>query len=90
MIKGQAEKACYITYNKLQKSVIKTFFLVEAKRKFLFSSIFVFFVFLVIVLRTLFYFNCFTSRGRIFSHVRPFYERAVSDLDRSMHRSLWV
>ncbi len=26
----------------------------------------------------------------IFSHVRPFYERAVSDLDRSMHRSLWV
>ncbi len=22
-----------------------------------------------------------TSRGRIFSHVRPFYERAVSDLD---------
>jgi hypothetical protein len=26
-------------------------------------------------------------RGRIFSHVRPFYERAVSDLDpkRSMH-----
>jgi hypothetical protein len=30
------------------------------------------------------------SRGRIFSHVRPFYERAVSDLDRPMHRSLWV
>jgi hypothetical protein len=30
------------------------------------------------------------TRGRIFSHVRPFYERAVSNLDRSMHRSLWV
>jgi hypothetical protein len=28
------------------------------------------------------------TRGRIFSHVRPFYERAVHDLDpqRSMHR----
>ncbi len=30
------------------------------------------------------------ARGRIFSHVRPFYERAVSHLDRSMNRSLWV
>jgi hypothetical protein len=30
------------------------------------------------------------SRGRIFSRVQPFYERAVSDLDRSMHRYLWV
>ncbi len=30
------------------------------------------------------------SRGCIFSHVRPFYERAVSNLDRSMHRSLRV
>ncbi len=30
------------------------------------------------------------GRGRIFSHVRPFYEQAVSNLDRSMHRSLWV
>ncbi len=30
------------------------------------------------------------ARGRIFSRVRPFNERAVSDLDRSMHRSLWV
>jgi len=29
-------------------------------------------------------------RGHIFSHVRPFYERAVSNLDRPMHRSLWV
>ncbi len=29
-------------------------------------------------------------RGRIFSHVRPFYEQGVSDLDRSMHISLWV
>jgi hypothetical protein len=28
--------------------------------------------------------------GRIFSRVRPFYEWAVSNLDRSMHRSLWV
>jgi hypothetical protein len=28
--------------------------------------------------------------GRIFSHVRPLYERAMSDLYRSMHRSLWV
>jgi amino acid transporter len=28
--------------------------------------------------------------GHIFSCVRPFYERAVSDLDRSMNRSLWV
>ncbi len=26
----------------------------------------------------------------IFSHVRPFCERAVNNLDRSMHRSLWV
>jgi len=32
----------------------------------------------------------YESRGRIFSSVRPFYERAVSDQDRSMHRSLWV
>jgi uncharacterized protein (UPF0305 family) len=30
------------------------------------------------------------TRGRIFSHVQPFYERAVSDRDRSMHRALWV
>jgi hypothetical protein len=30
------------------------------------------------------------NRGRIFSRVQPFYERAVSNLDRSMHRSLWV
>jgi hypothetical protein len=29
-------------------------------------------------------------KGRIFSCVRPFYERAVGNLDRSMHRSLWV
>jgi hypothetical protein len=29
-------------------------------------------------------------RGRIFSCVQPFYEQAVSNLDRSMHRSLWV
>ncbi len=28
--------------------------------------------------------------GRIFSCVWPIYERAVSNLDRSMHRSLWV
>ncbi len=28
--------------------------------------------------------------GRIFSHVWLIYEWAVSDLDRSMHRSLWV
>jgi hypothetical protein len=27
-------------------------------------------------------------RGRIFSRVRPFYERVVSELDRSMHRYL--
>ncbi len=31
-----------------------------------------------------------STRGHIFSRVRPFYEQAVSDLDRSMHRSLWV
>jgi hypothetical protein len=30
------------------------------------------------------------TRGRIFSHVRPFYERVVSNLDRPMHRSQWV
>jgi len=30
------------------------------------------------------------TRGHIFSCVRPLYEQAVSDLDRSMHRSLWV
>ncbi len=30
------------------------------------------------------------NRGRIFSCVRPFNERAVSNPDRSMHRSLWV
>ena len=30
------------------------------------------------------------TRGCIFSCVWPFYERAVSDLDRSIHRSLWV
>jgi len=28
------------------------------------------------------------ATGRIFSHVRPFYEPAVSDFDRSMYRSL--
>ncbi len=27
------------------------------------------------------------SRGRIFSHVRPFYEGAVSNLDRSIMRN---
>ncbi len=31
-----------------------------------------------------------TFRGRIFSRVWPIYEWAVSDLDRPMHRSLWV
>jgi hypothetical protein len=31
-----------------------------------------------------------TSWGCIFSHVRPFHERAVSDLGRYMHRSPWV
>jgi len=30
------------------------------------------------------------SRAHIFSCVRPFYKRAMSDLDRSMNRSLWV
>ncbi len=30
------------------------------------------------------------ARGRIFSCVRPFYEQAVSNIDRSFHRSLWV
>ncbi len=30
------------------------------------------------------------TRGCIFSCVWPFYEPAVSDLDKSMHRSLWV
>ncbi len=30
------------------------------------------------------------TKGRILSSVRPFYEQVVSDLDRSMHRSLWV
>ncbi len=39
--------------------------------------------------------NAFTAkayytRGHIFSHVRPFNERAVSNIDRPMHRSLWV
>ncbi len=34
------------------------------------------------------YFNL--TRGHIFSCVRPFYERVVSDLDKSMHRSLWI
>jgi hypothetical protein len=32
----------------------------------------------------------FVNKGRIFSRVQPFYERAMSNLDRSMHRSLWV
>jgi hypothetical protein len=32
----------------------------------------------------------FESRGHIFSRVWPFYERAMSDLDKSMHRSLRV
>jgi hypothetical protein len=30
------------------------------------------------------------TRGRIFTCVRPFYERAETDLNRFMHRSLWV
>ncbi len=29
-------------------------------------------------------------QGHIFSHVRPLYEQALSDLYRSMHRSLWA
>ncbi len=41
--------------------------------------------------KTLAYYElCLKYRGRIFSHVQPFYELAVSNLDRSMHRSLWV
>ncbi len=28
--------------------------------------------------------------SRIFSRMRPFYEQAVGDLDRSLQRSLWV
>jgi hypothetical protein len=31
-----------------------------------------------------------STRGRIFSCVRPFNERAENDLGRSMHRSLWI
>ncbi len=31
-----------------------------------------------------------STRGRIFSCVQPFYEQAVSDLDSSVHRVLWV
>ncbi len=34
--------------------------------------------------------HVYGSRCCIFSCVWPFYERAVSNLDRSMHRSLWV
>ncbi len=30
------------------------------------------------------------SISRIFSCARPFYEQAVSDLNKSMHRSLWI
>jgi hypothetical protein len=30
------------------------------------------------------------TRGSIFSRVQPFYERAVSNLDRSMYISIWV
>jgi hypothetical protein len=30
------------------------------------------------------------QRGHIFIRVQPFYEQALSNLDRSMHRSLWV
>ncbi len=33
--------------------------------------------------------ECLT-RGHIFSRVQPFYERAVSNLGRSIYRSLWV
>ncbi len=29
-------------------------------------------------------------KGCIFSRVRPFNEQVISNLDRSMHRSLWV
>ncbi len=36
------------------------------------------------------YMKRLVSRGHIFSHVRPFHERAVSNLDKSMHRSLWI
>jgi len=32
----------------------------------------------------------FVIIGRIFSRVQPFYERAASNPDRPMHRSLWV
>jgi hypothetical protein len=34
--------------------------------------------------------NKFLTRGHIFCCVRPFYERAGSNLDRPMHRSLWT
>ncbi len=34
--------------------------------------------------------NLLQFRGRIFSRVRPFCKRAVSNLDRPMQRSLWV
>jgi hypothetical protein len=30
------------------------------------------------------------TRGHTFSRVQPFYEWAMSDLDKSMHISLWV
>ncbi len=32
----------------------------------------------------------YSYRGRIFSHMRPSYERTVSDLYRSMNISQWV
>jgi hypothetical protein len=34
--------------------------------------------------------NIREALGHILSCVRSFYKRAVSDLDRSMHRSQWV
>ncbi len=42
------------------------------------------------VKKNFFWLLILAALGHILSCVRPFYERAVSDLERSMHRSLWV
>ncbi len=44
----------------------------------------------IILLKTKMKETAIVSKGHIFSYVQPFYERALSNLERSMHRSLGV
>jgi hypothetical protein len=63
--------------------MLQNCFICKWQNKFEHLSLIIFWIILKILYHV-------RTRGHIFSHVWPLYEWAVSDLDRFMHRSLWV